>query len=700
MKITAKTELVCSIVAGALLIVGWIGSMLPEPVGTQSVAAIWASLAIGMFFGARAAWDSLRQLKVDIDVLMIVGASLAAYIGHPSEGALLLFLFTLAGALEELAMQRTEREVSALHKLMPSTALRLNTGSGAWETIPAEELRNGDRVRILPGERVPTDASVASGSTSIDQSAITGESMPRPVKPGDELYAGTINTDDPIEAVVTRPVAESSLARILKLVMNAREQREPVQRQIDRLSEPYSIAVLVLSAVVVLVWHYVLGRPWAASAYTAITFLIVCSPCALVISTPTATLAGIARGARAGVLFKGGQAIERLARVGSVCFDKTGTLTVGRPKLYRVHPVAWSDGPELLAMAAGIEQLSTHPIASAIREAATQQGIAPAAVADISHTAGRGMEGTFNGCPVRLGSYRFTEELIPVCFRNRVQDVLATIQDRGHVAVVIAHACPEKAGGGEAAVLVMADAVRPGAKSLVRRMHALGVRPVRMLTGDNKRTAERVAASLEIDRVDADLLPQDKLAAVERMKSDAAEEARHGGRAYRGVAVIGDGVNDAPALAAADVSVAIGSIGSDAALESADIVLLSDDLATVPWALALARKTRRTITANLVFALGAIVLMAVTVLAVSLGGAAVPMWVGVLTHEGGTMLVVAYSLRLLLIPGPEVGDVPSLATSDEKPNIHNPESNQRQNLFARDVDDSQIDLESGVSVGT
>lgn len=645
MKITPKFELACSIVAGVLLGAGWIGKVAGAIPGVSD-GLIWTSLAIGMFFGVRAAWGALAEKKVDIDVLMVVGAALAAYVGHPTEGALLLFLFVLSGALEDLAMQRTEREVSALSKLMPSVATRFNVADGQWVEVKAEELATGDRIKVRPGDRVATDAVVAAGTSSFDQSAITGESMPRRVKVGDELYAGTINTDDPIEATVTRPVKESSLARILNLVTSAREQREPVQRVIDKLSQPYSLAVLGVSAAVVLIWHYALGKPWQESSLIAITFLIVCSPCALVIATPTATLAAISRAARAGVLFKGGQAIERLARIGSVCFDKTGTLTIGRPKLYEIHPVAWSDGDDLLGMAAGLEQESTHPIAAAIREAAKAHNVESLPITDIDHTAGRGMGGNYKGCPVRLGSYKYTQDLIPVCFRNLVQETLAKIQDQGQIGVVVAHACPEKAGGGEAAVLIMADEVRPGASTLVERLHALRVRPVRMLTGDNRRTAERVAASLNLDRVDAELMPEDKLKAVAEMKAQAAEEAKGSG-VYRGVAVIGDGVNDAPALAAADVSIAIGSIGSDAALESADIVLLSDDLASVPWAVELARRARRTVKINFTFALTVIGCMAIATLAGSLWGIIVPMWAGVLAHEGGTLLVVANSLRLL-----------------------------------------------------
>lgn len=642
---STRGELIGAITCGVLLLAGF---LLHRFTGLDpQKIVIWAGLAVGSLYGGRAAAESLIGLRFDIDVLMIVGAWLAAYLGHPEEGALLLFLFTLSGALEDLAMQRTKREVEALHKLMPTEAMVFRDDD--WTTAPPESLAAGEKIKIRPGDRVPTDAVVLAGESSLDQSAITGESMPRHVKPGDELYAGTINTDDPIEARVLRAASESSLQKILNLVTQARELREPVQRTIDRLSQPYAIGVMVVSTIVLLVWWLALGRSFDNAVYTAITLLIVASPCALVIATPTATLAAIARAARAGVLFKGGQSIDRLAGISAVCFDKTGTLTFGRPRLYEVHPVAWSDGKELLAMAAGLEAESTHPIAAAVREAARERGIEPAVVTDTDHTAGRGVGGRYHGCPVRLGSYRHTEELIPVCFRNRVQEVLARIQDRGHLGVVVAHACPQHAGGGEAAVLIMADAVRPGAKQLVSELHGLGVKPVRMLTGDNRTTAQRVADMLGLDQVDAEMLPEDKVAAVRAMKADPAF---HRGRS--GVAVIGDGVNDAPALAAADVAIAIGSIGSDAALESADIVLLSDDLAVVPWAVRLARAARRKVKFNLGFALAVIVVMAITTLVASLLGRAVPLSLGVLAHEGGTLLVVLNSLLLLRIPGASV----------------------------------------------
>ncbi|MCC6971931.1 MAG: cation-translocating P-type ATPase, partial [Phycisphaerales bacterium] len=557
---------------------------------------------------------------------------------------------------------RTEREVRALSALMPTSALVLR--GGEWVEAAPESLIVGERLKIRPGESVPADARIAQGATSMDQATLTGESLPREVKVGDAIYAGTLNVENPIEAVVERPASESSVQRVLNLVLSAREQREPVQRVIDRISQPYAIGVTAVSVAVLLLWALALGREWRESAYTAITFLIVCSPCALVIATPTATLAAIARGARSGVLFKGGQSIERLARVRAVCFDKTGTLTIGKPRLEAVIPVAWSDGNVLLGVASALEEESTHPIASAVREGAAARGIERATLESVTHEAGRGMAGVVGGVRVRLGSYPHTEALIPVCLRAHTRETLEQIRSHGRIGIVVAGegsagvegtTAPEQACGpgvGGAAVLVLRDSVRPGAKKLVDHLHALGVRPVKMLTGDNRTTAAFVAKELGLDEFEAELMPADKLRLVQDIKDRIAAENAPRARGPRrgGVAVIGDGVNDAPALAAADVAVAIGSIGSDAALETADIVLLNDDLSAVGWAMELARRARRTVTVNLAFALSVIVVMGITTLVGSVIGRRVPLGVGVLAHEGGTLLVVANSLRLLLGP--------------------------------------------------
>lgn len=650
---SARGKLLSALAAGGMLLTGALLARFggEGPAGGAGGILVWASLGIGMFHGARAAAVALREKKVDIDVLMVVGAALAAWVGAPAEGSLLLFLFVLSGALEDLAMQRTTRAVEALHKLLPTRALR--RAGDTWTEVAPEELAPGDIINILPGESIPADARMTEGVSSIDQSSLTGESVPRVVRLGDELWAGTINIGDPIQARVTRVAAESSLQRILHLVISAQQQREPVQRLIDRISQPYALAVFGVAIGVLLIWWLALDVPLVGDGpggrggalYTAITLLIVASPCAVIIATPTATLAAIARAARGGVLFKGGQSIERLARLGAVAFDKTGTLTIGRPRVKALHPVGWSDEKRLLAAAAGLEQDSTHPIAKAVLEEAATRGVAPARVSGASFTPGRGVSATIEGKPASLGSMVHALPLVPECLRNRVQEVLDSVQARGQIAVVIAH-------DQEAGVIILEDAVRPGAAGLVEQLHRQGVRPVCMLTGDNTATARSVAEGLRIDRWKAEMLPQDKVDAVAALRAEIRGDAsRHKSR--RAVGVIGDGVNDAPALAAADVAIGIGSIGSDAALESADIVLLSDDLSVVPWALGLARRTRLTITCNLVFALGAIVVMVAAVLVGSrLGGAwDPPLWMGVLGHEGGTLLVVANSLLILTARG-------------------------------------------------
>ncbi|MBC7835136.1 MAG: cation-translocating P-type ATPase, partial [Phycisphaerales bacterium] len=515
---SAKGELVGAVVAGVLLAAGWVGAAVGEP---ELRGLVWGSLAIGMVYGGRAAITSLRARAFDIDVLMVVGAGLAAYLNAPAEGALLLFLFTLAGALEDLAMARTRHAVEALHSLMPTAASR-QTQSGEWEAVAPELLGAGDVVRVLPGESIPADAGITDGRSAVDQATLTGESFPRVVGVGDEVYAGTINVGSAFLARVVRPAAQSSLQRVLNLVLEAQQQREPVQRILDRLSQPYALTVMALSVLTLTVWWLGFGEPLlgdgeggkVGALYTAITLLIVMSPCAVIIATPTATLAAISRGARAGVLFKGGQAIERLAGLRAVALDKTGTLTVGRPVVSEVAPIGWSNEGDLLAVAAGLEQESTHPIAAAIREEAQRRGIEPEPTASrTSFAPGAGVSGVFRGSEARLGTYEHAEPLIPVCYRAQVRQEMLEAQSRGDIAVVLAW--NQMAG-----VVVMSDRVRPGAPGLVDGLHAMGIKPIVMLTGDNRATARTVAERLGIDRWEAQMLPEDKVSAVKALHAE------------------------------------------------------------------------------------------------------------------------------------------------------------------------------------
>lgn len=615
---STRGELIASGTAGVCLLAGFLVPALSP--------LVWVSLALGMVYGARAALASLLRGRLDIDVLMVVGAGLAAWTGHPAEGALLLFLFVLAGALEDLAAQRTSREIEALHAIMPRRALVLR--GGAWAPVDPAELAAGERIKVRPGERVPADARVELGSSLMDQAALTGESVPREVDIGDEILAGTINTQDALEASVLRPAAASGLQRVLELVTRARAQREPIQRAIDRLNQPYALGVMAASLLVAVVWALLLGRPWSQALYTAVTLLIVASPCALVIATPTATLAAIARGARAGVLFKGGVAIERLARVGAACMDKTGTLTRGRPRVTGVTAQGIDQG-DALSLAAGLEADSTHPIAAAIREAALARGLPPRVLSDLRHTTGHGLRGVADGREARLGRPDFAGELLADPARRALESRVESAQAKGEIAVALTL-------GDAHAVLTLADPPRAGARNIVAGLHALGVSPVLMLTGDGPVTARVVAAQLGVDGHHARMLPEGKVRAIQELKGSGKR-----------VLFVGDGVNDAPAMAASDAGLAIGQIGSEAAVESADAVLMGEDLAALPWAIGLCRRARATIRTNLTIALGVMGVMSIATLVASLMGRPLPMALGVVAHEGGTLLVVLSSLRLL-----------------------------------------------------
>lgn len=628
------SELPLAIAAGCTLAVGyglaaWLAPWLEQrAVQIVGKILIWISLGLGAIHGTRAAWESLKELQPDIDVLMVVGAGLAAGIGHPEEGALLLFMFTLAGALESRALARTKQAVERLSKLMPANALLRDEHTGDWREVNPDTLKAGDVVLVRPGETIPADGLVIDGYSEIDQSTLTGESLPRSVQVGDEVFAGTINQHTALEVRISRPITESSLQRIMKLVIEAQETRQPLQRLIDRFSTPYTVTVFGLAIVTFVGLLALGGMAVTDAAYRSITLLVVASPCALVIATPTATLCGLSRAARAGVLIKGGDALERLSNITMVAMDKTGTLTTGQIEVTHVEPIAASDVESLLSIAMAAEQRSTHPIAAAVVRLAEAHHLRPADLVSLTNVPGRGIEGEFEGKPVRIGNYDFCEPLIPICFRRHTQQIIQHIAAAGGKAVVIAH-------DGQALVLSLADQPREGAEDLTRELREVGVKSVTMLTGDTTLIAERLAKQLGIDNVKAELLPEDKVEQIQQLRREAAPDAR--------IAVIGDGVNDAPALAVADVGLAMGGIGADAALETADVVLLHDNLDRIPWSFNLARRVRRIMLANLIFATSVIAVLAVATIF-----GYVPLPLGVIGHEGSTLLVVANSLRLLM----------------------------------------------------
>lgn len=605
-------------------------------------ALVWVSLALGAVHGLKAAGESIAAREPNIDVLMVVGAGLAAAIGHPGEGALLLFMFTLAGALEHRAMAKAKDAVARLSKLMPNEAMRRTSANGTegagWEPVKPEELRIDDLVLVRPGETVPADGTIEKGQTTLDQSHLTGESLPRAVEKGDEVYAGTMNQNGAIEVRISRPVAESSLQKILELVLEAQEQRQPLQRVIDKFSTPYTLSVFAIAtlALVLLASTRIGGGEdplsWADAAYRAITLLIVASPCALVIATPTATLCGLNRAARAGLLVKGGEALERLSSVNTIALDKTGTLTTGRIEVVETRVIAGDESAAsaLLPVVLAMEEQSTHPIAMAIARSARASGARPAMIDRFEMVPGKGIRAMHAGEPAYIGNIEYIAPLLSADDRVNAERVLVKVRAEGAITAVFAHA-------GTVMVFTLADTLREGAKRLVAELHALGIDRVVMLTGDHENIAAKLGAEIGVDEVHAGLLPEDKVEQIRRLRAEAGTR----------LAVVGDGVNDAPALAMADVGLAMGGIGTDAALEAADVVILNDDLAVIPWAIRTTRRVRHVMYFNIVFAMSVILVLA----AFTLVGW-IPMGVGVIGHEGSTLIVVAVSLLILTWKGP------------------------------------------------
>ncbi|HYM71193.1 MAG TPA: heavy metal translocating P-type ATPase [bacterium] len=614
----------------ALLLIG--GRIVEHAVPGAALALYVLSYLAGGTGSALVAWSALRERRVDVNVLMLLAAMGAAYLGSWTEGAILLFLFSTSNALEFYVMGRTRRAIRSLMALRPAEALVRRDGR---ETVmPADTLRIGDIIIVRPAERVAADGTVVRGASSVDQSPITGESIPVDVGPGSLVFAGTINQRGSLEVRVTRDPEDTTIARIIALVEEAQAAQAPAQRLIDQFGQIYALGVIAAATLtyVALTGH---GTPGTVAFYRAITLLVVASPCAVVISTPATVLSAIANAARHGVLFKGGAHLERLARVETVVFDKTGTLTVGRPAVTDVIPFFAENAASLLATAAALEQRSEHALGDAIVAACLDRGIAPSLPDTFEAVTGRGVRGTVAGTVVRVGSEAFlTDEGVPIPGTARA--VLTRLRDEGKTPILVADA---RLRG----VIALADTVRPQAAATVTALRTLGVKRLIVLSGDHARAVGTVAAELGLDDAQGDLLPADKVRAIEVL-----EEAGP-------VTMVGDGVNDAPALAAASVGIAMGAAGTDAAMETADVVLMGDDLTRLPYAIGLSRQARRVIAQNLAFAFTVVGVLVTIVLVTGLRLA-----IGVVGHEGSTVVVVLNGLRLL-------GYTPTRTRSDRAP---------------------------------
>lgn len=569
----------------------------------------------------RKVWDGLREREFGTDFLMWVVALGAAVIGEYAEGAILMFLFSASGAMERFAAGRTEREIRALMDRAPKVARLLEDGSE--REVPVAELRAGQRVRVTAGDQVPVDLLVDKGVSECDESMLTGESVPVPKSPGETAFAGTLNLAGVFEGKVLRAAEDSALQRIIRLIETAQELKAPAQRFTDRFGTRYTALVLTLCTIVFLVWWFAFGAPPFVSGekesafYRAMTLLVVMSPCALVLSVPSAILSAIAHGARHGVLFRGGAAIENLAKVNVVAMDKTGTLTEGKLQAAEIEPVLGS-AEEVLLVAGNLARLSNHPHSRALTRYANQRGVAQEEPQEVRNVPGTGLRAQWRGQPAMLGARELVREIFP--------EAALPAPPAGASEVWVA------ATSGVLGRIILRDQIRFQARELVEELEADGLHVV-MLTGDRTGAAKQLAAEAGVKDVRSELSPEAKVAAIQELKAG-------GGR----VAMIGDGVNDAPCLAAADVSVAMGARGSDAAIEQAEVVLMNDKLENFLLARGLSCRARRIIQQNMILSLAVIVGMScVTLLAVSL-----PLAVGVLAHEGSTVIVVMNSLRLLL----------------------------------------------------
>ena len=598
------------------LVLDWTATAAP-----MARALFGAALVAGAVLTLRKALSALRARSLDINVLMLIAATGAVVIGQWSEAAAVVFLFAVAQMLEARTLERARLAIGALLDLTPTEALVKD--EAGERRVGVDQVPVGSVIVVRPGEKIPLDGAVVAGASSVNQAPITGESMPADKAPGDEVFAGTINGRGALEVRVTRLRRDTTLSRIIHLVERAQAQRAPAQTVVERFARVYTPAMIALALLVAIVPPLAIGESWNTWIYRALVLLVVACPCALVISTPVSIVAALAAAARKGVLIKGGIHLERTGTVRCVAFDKTGTLTRGTPQFIEVVPLNGLAPRAIVALAAAIEHRSHHPVARAILEYAASEQIAVSPGEQVVSLSGRGAEGMVDGAFVVLGNHRLFEErqLCSAPIHARLDDIGA----RGHTPVIVAR------NGEAVGIIVVADRSREHGRDAIRLLRQQGIESIVMLTGDSQETAKAMADELGLDEFRAELLPEDKLTAVGELR-----------RRFGSVAMVGDGVNDAPALASADVGIAVGAASSDVALETADVALMADELLKIPYAFRLSRATVRNIKANLAISL---VMKAAFVVAAIAGVAT--LWMAVVADTGASVIVIANALRLL-----------------------------------------------------
>ena len=599
--------------------------------GAVSLTLFVIAYLSGGLFPAREAYQAARERKLDVNVLMIAAAIGAAAIGFWEEGATLMFLFSLSGTLETYAMVRTRRAVQALMELRPETALVDRDGSQIQ--IPIDDLLLGDIVILRPGDRIPVDGTVLRGDSTVDESSVTGEAIPVDKCPGDHVYASTLNQLGVLNIRATTTAADSTLAQIVRAVEEAEEARPRAQRIAERLGPAYTIVVIAIAVAVLLVTRLAFDFSWQDAVYRSMTVLVVASPCAVMIPIPAAVLSAIAGAARRGIVFKGGDRLETAGAIKVVAFDKTGTLTIGRPVVVEVRSLNGESEEDILALAASVEQHSEHPLARAVVVEADDRGLSLQDADNFTADPGWGVTARINDERIWVGKG------VPDWARESTStpvDGFDKFRDSGYSTLMV--------GGerrGAVGLIALSDRVRDGAALAVAELHRLGIRSV-MLSGDSPAVASSIARETHIEEFHADLLPDQKLRLVGELRSR-----------YGPVAMVGDGINDAPALAAADLGLAMGLAGTDVALETGDVVLTADELDRIPLALDLGRRATAVVRQNLIWAISVISILLIGAL-----GGWLTLTIAVLGHEGSTLIGVLNGLRLLRTPRPGASSSP------------------------------------------
>jgi Cd2+/Zn2+-exporting ATPase len=622
------TDTVAAVLCGILLFLGW----LALHIGWLGWALLLlpAAYVIGGYESAREGLTTLiKEKELDVDLLMIVAALGAASLGLWRreyyliiDGAILILIFAISGALEGYAMRRTERSIRSLMSLTPDTARVLLQGQE--EMLPISQLKIGDEIIVKPGELIPTDGVIVSGYSTLNQAAITGESLPIEKTIGDEVFAGTLNGYGALKLQVHKPASSSLIQRVIRLVEQAQTEAPPSQQFIERFERIYARVIVIAGILLVFLPPFIWGWNWEITIYRALTFLVVASPCALMAAIMPTLLSGIANGARQGILFKNGAQLEKIGKVRAIAFDKTGTLTTGQVQVNQVIAASEYTQNKVLKIAAALESYSEHPIGKAIVQAAGEDWVGGV---DVQAIPGQGIQGIVDEKQVIVGNTAFVQQYVSE-FPENLQTPAASLTAEGKTVVWVAQKAEKFTVIGAIAI---ADLLRPEAVKMITKLRKLGVEQIVMITGDNQRTADSVAQTVGIDRVYAELLPEDKLDVIRQLQQE-----------YHTVAMVGDGINDAPALAQASVGIAMGIAGSDVALETADIVLMADKLEKLGTAIELGRRSQRIVKQNITIALGFIALL---LIGNFLGNINLPL--GVIGHEGSTVLVTLSGLRLL-----------------------------------------------------